>query len=135
TTNVLRIKDVNGNPMSVTLSQAPVFDSAPYAAFTAGMAQTVTIQAHGVPAPTISVVGSAPSGYSFSPLSSGTPGVAKAQIVSNGAATAGTTTLNLQISNSASTIQVPFQLSLSTAVQITSPATLEMTYGQPVNFT
>jgi hypothetical protein len=134
----LTMFDVNGKPMNVTMTQGVAYDSPSpaNAAFTAGVGGSVTIQAHGIPAPTLTVNGSLPLGCSFSAYDHTThPGITTIQLGCDQFTAPGSATVNLNYSNSASSITVPFTVAIDTVVHITSPTTFNLTYGNPVNFT
>ncbi len=132
----LAILDVNGNIMNVTLSQGVGLDSPnpAAAAFPANTGGSVTIQAHGIPAPTFSVSGSLPAGCILTNYTT-TPGVGTVQLFCGSSVGVTSTSFNLVITNSASSISVPFKIDVDTPIHITSSTDYTMTYGVPVNFT
>lgn len=132
----LAILDVNNNIMNITLSQGVALDSPVPAAiaFPAGAAGHVTIQAHGIPAPSFTLQGSLPFGMNFSNYHQGL-GVSTIDLFSDQFQGPSSTTFNLIISNTASTITVPFKLDVDSAIHITSSTDFTVTYGVPVNFT
>ncbi len=131
----LSMYDANGNPMSVTMTQGVVYDSPSpaNAAFTAGVGGSVTVKAHGIPAPDFNVVDTTPPGLTFS-NSTATPGERSVQLNISSTMSPQSFTFNLLFSNGASSISVPFTVNIDTVVHITSPTTFNMTYGVPVNF-
>ena len=131
----LSMYDANGNPMSVTMTQGVSYESPnpANAAFTAGVGGSVTVKAHGIPAPDFNVTDITPPGLTFS-NSTTTPGERSVQINISNTMSPQSFTLNLLFSNGASSISVPFTIHIDTVVHITSPTTFNMTYGVPVNF-
>jgi hypothetical protein len=131
----LTMLDANGNAITVTMSQGVTYDSPTpaNAAFTAGVGGSVTIKAHGIPAPDFNVVDITPPGLTFSNLTHG-PGVTSVQLNISSAMSPQSFTFNLLFANGASSISVPFTVNIDTVVHITSPTTFNMTYGVPVNF-
>jgi hypothetical protein len=133
----LAMRDINGNPMNITMSQGVAYDSPnpANAAFTAGVGGSVTIQAHGIPAPTLLVNDVLPQGCFLNNYDRTThPGISTIQLNCDSTAQPTSSTFNLIISNTASSITVPFRLAVDTTVHITSPTSFTLTYGTPVNF-
>jgi hypothetical protein len=133
----LAMRDVNGDTMNVTMSQAVVFDSPTPAnvAFTAGVGGSITIRAHGIPAPTLTVYDVIPPQCVFGAFdNTTTPGVATRVFSCSPSAPATSFNFNLIVSNNASTVTVPFRVDIETHVHITSSTAFTITYGVPVNF-
>src|SRR6185295_2201091 len=121
----------------VTMSQGVVYDSPSpaNAAFTAGTGGSITIRAHGIPAPSLSVDEVFLTGCSLNNFDNHTqPGVSTLQLTCNNTVPVTSSTFNLIVSNNASSITVPFKLNVETSVHITSPTAFTLTYGVPVDF-
>ncbi len=133
----LAMRDVNGDPMNITMSQGVVFDSPTpgNVAFTAGVGGSITIKAHGIPAPTLTVNDVVPPQCVFGAFDNTTnPGVATRVFSCSPSTPATSFNFNLIVSNNASTVTVPIRVDIETDVHLTSPTSFTITYGVPVNF-
>ena len=121
------LKDVAGNPVTVSLAQTTAFTSSATLNFTTGRNSTTSITVAGSPAPAISLRGSLPAGFTFQ------PGTGAASLAYTGAPE-GTYQMNLSAANDFSSAQQIVTMHVITGLSITSPSTLTGLAGLPVNF-
>jgi hypothetical protein len=133
--NTIPLTDGSGNRVSVSLStfSAPAFTGAASFAFAPGVASTQTITATGNPNPTICLTSSGLPPQFTVPSCSPSP----LTITFNGNSNTpvGNYNLTFNASNAAGSTSGNFVARVGTDVKIISPAILNTSYNQPVNFT
>ncbi|QOY86827.1 dockerin type I domain-containing protein [Paludibaculum fermentans] len=131
------IQMVNHNnlPVTIRMSDLPTLDESAYVGVTYGVPKSLFLNMSGIPAPRLLLDSPLPAGFSV--LSPGGPignDKSQAQIYYDGTGAVGVYPLNVRVVNEADSIPYTYTISLFEAVKITSPDTITMTIGKPVNF-
>jgi hypothetical protein len=126
-----------GNQYTMALTNLPAFSNIKPIYFNQNAPrQNTIVTASGTPAPAISLAkgSSVPAGVYFQGSDVLGNGDAQFQFLGFGSGTPGTYPVTLQAQNAHGTAQQTFQLVISPQLQITSPAFLNVPWGQPVSF-
>lgn len=133
-TTALKLKDGDGNNITLAVAGTPEFTSTSSGTFAAGSASSFEITAIGQPAPSISLLSPLPAGFSFQ--GSEVLGAGRARVSYSGSGTpAGVYPLILSASNGLESAQQYFTATLSTPVQILTPTDVTFMAGVPFTHT